>query len=225
VVGARLYHVATNPELYFAPGRDPLRALYIWHGGLGIWGGVAGGALGVFVYARRNDIPFRDLADALAPCLPLAQAIGRFGNWFNQELFGRPTDLPWGLEISPQNRPESYKSSPTFHPTFLYEATWDLALVGVLIWAERRFRLTGGRLFALYVMGYTAGRAWIESLRVDPANMLWGLRLNEWTSLVLFLAGLAYLIVFRRAGTPAAQKTSPVAHVEQADAAEDPRPQ
>ena len=156
VVGARLYHLATNPELYFAAGREPLRALYIWNGGLGIWGAVAGGAVGVYLAARRNELPFRDLADVLAPCLPLAQAIGRLGNWFNQELFGRPTDLPWGLEISTQNRPEEYASSPTFHPTFLYEASWNLALVGLLIWAERRFRLRGGRLFALYVVGYTA---------------------------------------------------------------------
>lgn len=194
VIGARLYHVLTNPELYFAEGRDPLRAFYVWNGGLGIWGAIAGGALAVYVATRRQGISFLDLADALAPCLPLAQAIGRLGNWFNQELFGRPTDLPWGLEISPSNRPEEFKDSSTFHPTFLYEASWNLGLVMFLLWAERRFQLSRGRLFALYVMGYTLGRAWIEYLRVDPANDVLGLRLNEWTSLVLFVAAFGYLV-------------------------------
>lgn len=202
IVGARLYHVATNPELYFADGRDPWRALFVWEGGLGIWGAIALGAVGVHIGARRHGIDYRLLADVFAPGIALAQVVGRWGNWFNQELFGRPTSLPWGLSIDPDNRPTAYATSPTFHPTFLYESLWNLVLVAVLLWAERRFRLTNGRLFALYVMGYTAGRAWIEYLRVDPANYLLGLRVNDWTSLVLFAAALTYFVLAGRRGRP-----------------------
>ena len=197
VVGARAYHVVTNPELYFADGRDPVRMFYIWNGGLGIWGAVMGGGVAVYVVARRRGLPFADLADAIAPCLALAQAIGRVGNWFNQELFGRPTDLPWGLRIDPENRPSGYEHVSTFHPTFLYEAGWNLFLVWLLLAVDRRARLNSGGLFALYVMGYTVGRAWIEYLRIDPANDVLGLRLNEWTSLALFIAAAAYLFVAR----------------------------
>jgi prolipoprotein diacylglyceryl transferase len=196
LVGGRLYHVITDYQLYFGEGRDPITAFYVWQGGLGIWGAVALGALGAWIGARRAGMKFRPLADALAPGIVLAQAIGRWGNWFNQELFGRPTTLPWGLEIDPEHRPEGYSDVETFHPTFLYEFVWNLGVAGLVIWADRRFRLGYGRAFALYVMGYTAGRAWIEHLRIDDVQMndVLGLRLNVWTSIVLFAAAAGYFV-------------------------------
>ncbi|HEY0903314.1 MAG TPA: prolipoprotein diacylglyceryl transferase [Marmoricola sp.] len=200
VIGARAYHVATDHELYFGAGRDPLGALEIWQGGLGIWGAIAGGALGAMIACRRYGIRMLPLMDALAPGLLLAQAIGRWGNYFNQELFGRPTDLPWGLEIDPAQRPPGYADSATFHPTFLYECLWNLGAMGLVIWLDRRLRLGFGRAFALYVMAYCAGRGWIEALRIDTVQYdgVLGLRLNVWTSIVLFVAALAYFVVAGR---------------------------
>jgi prolipoprotein diacylglyceryl transferase len=196
LVGGRLYHVITDNDLYFGPGKDPVAALYVWHGGLGIWGAIGLGAVGAYIGARRAGVRFPPFADALAPGLALAQAIGRWGNWFNQELFGRPTDLPWALEIDPAHRPAGYEDVATFHPTFLYEFVWNLGVAGLVIWADRRFRLGHGRAFALYVMAYTAGRAWIEDLRIDTVQMndVFGLRLNVWTSILLFVAALAYFV-------------------------------
>ena len=191
LVGARLYHVATDYQLYTD---RPLDALRIWDGGLGIWGGVAGGALTAWWVARRWDIDFWSLADAVAPALALAQAIGRWGNWFNQELFGRPTSLPWGLEIDPAHRPPRYASSATFHPTFLYESLWNLVVVGIVLAVEKRVRLGKGRLFAVYVAAYTFGRFWIELLRIDPAHKILGLRVNEWTSVVVFVVAMAFVV-------------------------------
>src|SRR5690606_11160883 len=138
MVGARLYHVITDYQLYFGPGRDPVRALFIWEGGLGIWGAIAGGGIGVWIACRRRGIPMPAMADALAPGIVVAQAIGRFGNWFNKELFGAPTTLPWGLEIPPERRPEGYEVFETFHPTFLYEALWCVGVALVVVWADRR---------------------------------------------------------------------------------------
>ena len=201
IVGGRLYHVITDPELYFGPGRNPWRALYIWEGGLGIWGAIALGAVGAWIAARRAGIRMGDVAGTLAPAIPLAQAVGRWGNWFNQELFGRPTDLPWGLQIAPDNRPSGYESSPTFHPAFLYESLWDLGVVGVVLWVERRYRIAGGRLFAVYVMAYTAGRGWIEMLRIDTVNHVLGLRLNVWVSIIVFAAAAAYFVAAGRSRT------------------------
>jgi prolipoprotein diacylglyceryl transferase len=198
IIGARLYHVLTSWDAYFGPDGDPVRALEVWKGGLGIWGGIAFGALGLWIGARRAGLNVPPIADALAPGVALAQAIGRFGNWFNQELFGRPTTLPWGLEISPQNRPPGFQDAVTFHPTFLYESLWCLALAGVLIWADRRFTMGHGRVFALYVTLYCAGRFWIESLRIDDAPEVLGLRWNVWVAAVVGLAGLAYLVVSAR---------------------------
>jgi prolipoprotein diacylglyceryl transferase len=198
LVGARLYHVATSPELYFGAGRDPVEALYVWQGGLGIWGAIGFGALGGYIACRRAGARFPAMADALAPGIVLAQAIGRWGNWFNQELFGKPLDAPWGLEIDPANRPPGYGEYATFHPTFLYESVWCVGVALAVLWADRRFRLGRGRAFALYVTLYTAGRAWIELLRIDDANELGPFRVNVWTSLTLFLAGLAYLVVVGR---------------------------
>jgi phosphatidylglycerol---prolipoprotein diacylglyceryl transferase len=195
LVGARLYHVVTDPELYFGSGKDPWAALYIWKGGLGVWGAIAFGALGGYLACRRRGIPFPAVADALAPSLALAQAIGRWGNYFNQELYGRPSTLPWAVEIDPANREDGYEKYATYHPTFLYESLWCLGVAGLVIWADRRFRLGHGRAFALYVMAYTVGRVWIEDLRVDTANHVLGLRLNEFTCLVLFVLAAVYFVI------------------------------
>jgi prolipoprotein diacylglyceryl transferase len=198
LVGARIYHVITDNELYFGPGKHPIDALKIWHGGLGIWGAVAFGALGAWIACRRHKVPFLAVADAMAPGIALAQVVGRFGNYFNQELFGKPTTLPWGLEIDPAHRPEGYTQFATFHPTFLYEAIWNLGVIAIVILADRRFKLGHGRAFALYVAGYTAGRAWIENLRIDTVNHFLGLRLNVWTALILFVASVVYLVLSAR---------------------------
>lgn len=194
IIGARIYHVLTDPELYFGEGRQAMDVFLIWNGGLGIWGAVAGGALGAYIACRRYDASFSMLADALAPALLVAQAIGRLGNWFNQELFGKPTTLPWGLEISAGNRPTGFEQFATFHPTFLYELLWNLAAAAVLIALDRKFRFTGGRAFALYVMLYTAGRGWIEMLRIDTANEIGPFRLNVWTSIIVFACALIYFV-------------------------------
>jgi prolipoprotein diacylglyceryl transferase len=173
-------------------------ALRIWDGGLGIWGAVALGGLGAWIGARRLGVALPPIADAIAPGIALAQAIGRWGNWFNQELFGAPTTLPWGLEIAPQYRPEGYADYATFHPTFLYESLWMVGVALVLIWADKRFRMGHGRVFALYVLLYCLGRVWIEYLRIDTANTVLGLRLNIWTSVLVGIGALVYLIVSAR---------------------------
>jgi prolipoprotein diacylglyceryl transferase len=190
IVGARLYHVITDYQLYFGPGRQPLDALKIWQGGLGVWGAVAFGVLGAYLVARRRRIVFPAVLDAAAPAILVAQAIGRLGNWFNQELFGRPTTLPWGLEIASQYRPVGYAQFATFHPTFLYEMLWNLAAAVLLVWLDRRFRLGHGKVFALYVMLYCAGRFWIEALRIDTVNEIGGFRLNNYTALIGFVVAL-----------------------------------
>lgn len=197
LVGARLYHVITSPAAYFGKGGQPLHALFIWRGGLGIWGGVLGGALGAMIVLRRRGIAVGAFADAVAPGIAVAQAIGRFGNWFNQELFGRPTTLPWGLRIDPIHRPARYADISTFHPTFLYESLWDIGVALVVIWADRRWRLSGGRAFALYLALYAVGRAWIEALRVDDASTLFGLRLNDYVMAVVLAGSVAFLVARR----------------------------
>lgn len=180
VIGARLYHVITDWQKY----QDrPFDAIKIWEGGLGIPGGMALGVIVGLLVARRKQIQIPVILDAATPALPLAQAIGRWGNWFNQELFGRPTDLPWGLEIDPGRRPERYAEFETFHPTFLYESLWNIALCLVLIRIDRSGRLRSGRLFAAYVVGYFVARLGLELLRVDPASLLLGIRVNVWVSL------------------------------------------
>lgn len=194
IVGARAYHVITDHQLYFGPGKHPIQALYIWDGGLGIWGGVALGALGGYLVARSRRIRFWALADALAPGVAVAQAIGRLGNYFNQELIGRPTTLPWGLEIASPDRPPGFEQYATFHPTFAYELLWDLGVAIAIILLDRRFRLGHGKVFLLYVMLYTAGRGWVEALRIDPAHRIFGLRINDYVSIGVFLAALACLI-------------------------------
>jgi len=201
IVGARIYHVVTDPELYFGAGREPIEALFIWEGGLGIWGAISGGALGAWIACRRYGVEFSAVADALAPGLLVAQAVGRLGNYANQELFGKPTEVPWALEIDAVHRPAGYEQFATFHPTFLYEMLWNLAAAALLIAIDRRVRLTGGRAFALYVMLYTAGRVWIEMLRIDTVNHLGPFRLNVLTSIIVFLLAMAFFILSRRRST------------------------
>jgi prolipoprotein diacylglyceryl transferase len=198
IVGGRIYHVITSPQAYFGQGGEPVKALYIWEGGLGIWGAVALGGVGAWIGCRRRGIPLPPFADALAPGIALAQAIGRLGNYFNQELYGRATDVPWALHITCPNQQRPCDAGGYYHPTFLYEALWNVGVAILVIWADRRFRLGHGRAFALYVAAYTVGRFWIEALRVDPAHHVLGLRLNEWTSIVLFVGSVAYLVVSAR---------------------------
>jgi prolipoprotein diacylglyceryl transferase len=196
IVGARVYHVVTSPQAYLD---DPVSALYVWQGGLGIPGGIAGGFLAGWVVATRRGIARGAFADAIAPGVAVAQAVGRLGNWFNQELFGRPTTLPWGLEIDADN-PDAVAGAEAYHPTFLYELLWNLGVAGVVLWADRRWRLGGGRAFALYLALYATGRFWIEGLRIDDANSFAGLRLNEWVMGVVLLGSVAFLVARRGVG-------------------------
>jgi prolipoprotein diacylglyceryl transferase len=206
IVGGRLYHVVTTPEPYFGKGGDPLRAFAIWEGGLGIWGAIALGGLGAWIGCRRRRIPLPAFADALAPGIVLAQGIGRLGNWFNNELYGKATDLPWGLTIYRWDASAGHAITGangqaevlgTFHPTFLYELLWDVGVALLVIWADRRFQLSHGRAFALYVAAYCAGRLWIEALRIDTAEHFFGVRLNVFTSIIVGLLAVAYLVAQR----------------------------
>ncbi|MGW3014003.1 prolipoprotein diacylglyceryl transferase [Streptomyces sp. NPDC001219] len=193
LVGGRLYHVITTYEPYFGPNGHPLDAFKVWEGGLGIWGAVALGAVGAWIGCRRRGIPLPAYADALAPGLALGQAIGRWGNWFNQELYGKPTDVPWALEIS--SDPSIGRIGGTYHPTFLYECLWCIGVAALVIWADKRFKLGHGRAFALYVAAYCAGRAWIEYMRVDEAHHILGLRLNVWTALIILVLAVVYFVI------------------------------
>ncbi len=200
VVGARLYHVATDFHRF--RGRW-LAVFAIWHGGLGIWGGVAGGMLAGVVVARRRGLDVARLLDAVAPAIALGQAIGRWGNYFNQELFGRPSTLPWAVRIDAAHRPAGYEQVATFHPAFLYESLWNLVVVAIVLAVEHRARLKPGRLFAVYVCAYTFGRFFVELLRIDDSSHVLGLRLNDWTSVVVFSAGALVLARGREpAGMP-----------------------
>jgi prolipoprotein diacylglyceryl transferase len=197
IIGGRLYHVISSPQAYFGTNGDPLSALYIWQGGLGIWGAISIGLLGAYIGYRRNksrgDVSFASFADALAPGLLIAQGIGRWGNWFNKELFGRELNAPWALEIPLAYRPIGYSSVETFHPVFLYESIWCFiaALILIKVGSSRKF--APGSIFALYVALYCLGRALIETIRIDEANLIFGVRLNVWTSVVLLFASLIYL--------------------------------
>jgi prolipoprotein diacylglyceryl transferase len=199
IIGGRTYHVITSPQQYFGQGGNPVDALRIWQGGLGIWGAIAFGAVGSFIYFKKQEttLSFSKFLDALAPGVVLAQAIGRIGNWFNQELFGKPTQLPWGLKIEQSKRPDGYEQFLTFHPTFLYELLWCVAVAVVLIKLPGFFQKVpkkSGDLFVLYILTYSIGRLWIEALRIDDANIILGLRLNIWVSLLAIFGSLAYLI-------------------------------
>ncbi|MFE4835170.1 prolipoprotein diacylglyceryl transferase [Arthrobacter sp. NPDC056691] len=208
IIGGRLYHVFSSPDAYFGPGFDGTGDLslipQIQRGGLGIWGAVVLGAFGAWIGCRRAGVKLTAFIDAAAPGLLLAQALGRWGNYFNQELFGGPTTLPWGLQVDPDNAnfPAGYPADTLFHPTFLYESLWNIAGVLILLALDRRFHFRRGRLFWLYAMYYTLGRVWIEAMRIDDAEQisLFGIttRLNVWTSIFVFIAALAVFIVLGR---------------------------
>ena len=197
VIGARLYHVISDYQLFTD---DPLRAFRIWEGGLSIWGAVIGGVVAAVILCRRRHLDLADLMDSAAPALAIAQGIGRWGNWFNQELFGAPTKLPWGLEIDPVNRPRGYTRYATFQPTFLYESLYCFALAAVLIWIDKRFKLAKGQIFALYCAGYTAARLVFEEMRIDPAHTIGPLRLNAWVSIVVFVGAVVAFFWLGRRG-------------------------
>lgn len=200
IVGARLYHVVTTPENYFASPESMLRILKIWEGGLAIWGGVFFGALGAWIAVRRAGRRLGPIADSLAPALIMAQGIGRWGNYFNQELFGSPTTLPWGLEIDDAHLPAGYASGTLFHPTFLYESLWNFSMAALIAWADRRFRFKAGQVFALYLFAYPVGRIWMETMRLDAAREFLGIRLNAWTSIGMLVLGAAIFIIAGRLG-------------------------
>lgn len=226
LVGGRLYHVATDHEKYFGAGRNPVNALRIWDGGLGIWGAVLLGGVGAWVACRRKGIPLPALADAIGAPIVVAQAIGRIGNYFNQELYGRATTLPWGLEIFPRlddlgrpgdlngTVPDGAKAIAVVQPTFLYELLWNLAVAALVVWADRRFRLGHGRAFALYVAGYCVGRFGIELLRDDPATLIAGVRINVFTAGIVFVLAVAYVLLARK-GREEPASLSPGAVVEE----------
>lgn len=203
IVGARIYHVLTHPGDYFYEGADLWRTLYIWEGGNAIFGSLLGGAVGAWIGCRMTGIRFWTFADALAPGMLVAQALGRLGNWFNHELFGLPTSLPWGLEIEQTNPafPAGLPADTLFQPTFLYEIIWNLLGVLIILGLERRVRLHWGKAFALYLIWYGLGRSWLEAIRIDPSEIFFGVRTNIWAAWLAIVIGLVILIVQSRRHT------------------------
>lgn len=192
IIGGRLYHVLTSPEKYFGTHSHVLDTLKIWDGGMGIWGAIALGTFASYVGFHRceRSLPFAHILDALAPGILIAQALGRWGNWFNGELFGRPTNAPWGLKIPLALRPVGYENFSTFHPTFLYESLWCFLGAALLVSISKRWVLAPGNLFLLYISVYCLGRSWVEYLRIDSAHLIFGVRLNDWVSGICFIFSL-----------------------------------
>ncbi|MDB6511553.1 prolipoprotein diacylglyceryl transferase [Bifidobacterium pseudocatenulatum] len=230
IIGARLYHIITTPERFFGPDGDWVEMFRIWNGGLGIWGGVLFGALAAWAWCRHKHYPMALLADAIAPGLLVAQAVGRLGNWFNQELYGAPTTLPWGLKLNMEGTAIGHSeqcydgatcpSGTLFHPTFLYEMIWNLigAAIIVYIGSKAMEKLKAGSLFAVYIMWYTLGRTWIESLRIDYAHEFLGVRINVWVSMAVFVLGAVSFIVVQQMGKDTdllAEKLRTVTEIEQ----------
>ena len=230
IIGARLYHIITTPERFFGPDGDWAEMFRIWNGGLGIWGGVLFGALAAWAWCRHKHYPMALLADAIAPGLLVAQAVGRLGNWFNQELYGAPTTLPWGLKVNMEGTAIGHSeqcydgatcpSGTLFHPTFLYEMIWNLigAAIIVYIGSKAMKKLKAGSLFAVYIMWYTLGRTWIESLRIDYAHEFLGVRINVWVSMAVFVLGAVSFIVVQQMGKDTdllAEKLRTVTEIEQ----------
>jgi prolipoprotein diacylglyceryl transferase len=200
IVGGRIFHVLTHWDYYFYPGADLSKVFAVWEGGLAIFGALILGSVGAFIGARTAGIKFLAFADAIAPGVLVAQAIGRIGNYFNNELFGLPTTLPWGLEISTANPayPAGLPAGVLFHPTFLYELIWNLMGFAVLIWLDRKFKLRWGQMFAAYLITYSIGRAFIESIRIDPSEIFFGLRTNVWSAIFGIAIGVALFVWSRR---------------------------
>lgn len=230
IIGARLYHIITTPERFFGPDGDWAEMFRIWNGGLGIWGGVLFGALAAWAWCRHKHYPMALLADAIAPGLLVAQAVGRLGNWFNQELYGAPTTLPWGLKLNMEGTAIGHSeqcydgatcpSGTLFHPTFLYEMIWNLigAAIIVYIGSKAMKKLKAGSLFVVYIMWYTLGRTWIESLRIDYAHEFLGVRINVWVSMAVFVLGAVSFIVVQQMGKDTdllAEKLRTVTEIEQ----------
>jgi prolipoprotein diacylglyceryl transferase len=200
IVGGRIFHVLTHWDYYFYAGADLTKVFAVWEGGLAIFGALILGSVGAFIGARTAGIKFLAFADAIAPGVLVAQAIGRIGNYFNNELFGLPTTLPWGLEISTANPayPAGLPAGVLFHPTFLYELIWNLMGFAVLIWLDRKLKLRWGQMFAAYLITYSIGRAFIESIRIDPSDIFFGLRTNVWSAIFTIAIGVALLVWSRR---------------------------
>lgn len=200
IIGARLYHVVTHWGDYFGAGQNPLEVFAFWNGGIAIFGALIGGGIGVLIASRLTGIRFWSFADALVPGILLAQAVGRFGNWFNHELFGGPTTLPWGLEIESTNPafPIGLPEGTLFHPTFLYESLWNILGILVLLAIERKLKPRWGQFFALYLVWYGIGRAFVESLRVDPSLLFLGMRTNVLAALLAIVVGILVYIIQRR---------------------------
>ena len=197
IVGGRLYHVFTSPDAYFGADGDPCKIVAVWEGGLGIPGAIVLGAVGVWAGCKQLKLKFSLVADAIVPGIPVAQAIGRLGNWFNQELYGTPTEVAWAVEIDLRHRVAGYSQYATFHPTFLYELVWNLG-VALAVWlADRKWKFGAGRAVALYVALYGIGRFWIEGMRIDPAEAFAGMRLNQWMSVIVVVAAVMYLLRVR----------------------------
>lgn len=230
IIGARLYHIITTPERFFGPDGDWAEMFRIWNGGLGIWGGVLFGALAAWAWCRHKHYPMALLADAIAPGLLVAQAVGRLGNWFNQELYGAPTTLPWGLKLNMEGTAIGHSeqcydgatcpSGTLFHPTFLYEMIWNLIGTAIIVYigSKAMKKLKAGSLFAVYIMWYTLGRTWIESLRIDYAHEFLGVRINVWVSMAVFVLGAVSFIVVQQMGKDTdllAEKLRTVTEIEQ----------